>query len=96
MPLVLTHLELLPSNIILGDDSRVYVTDWRDTGFYPQWFQRAAMLDRWEILDGHWWKPMAMSCMAGFYAVQGRFFRNMPWYMGVQRELQEHIANRRV
>ncbi|KAG6835794.1 hypothetical protein H0H93_014657, partial [Arthromyces matolae] len=44
VPLVFTHLDLHPSNIILGDDGQLWVIDWADAGWYPSWFESASMV----------------------------------------------------
>ncbi|CAL1700404.1 unnamed protein product [Somion occarium] len=43
-PLVLTHGDLVPRNIILGDDGRLWIIDWGSSGVYPIWFEYAAMM----------------------------------------------------
>ncbi|GLB36840.1 putative choline/ethanolamine kinase [Lyophyllum shimeji] len=53
LPLVLTHLDLHPNNVIVGDDGRVWLIDWETAGFYPQWFEYASMRAGWDIL-GRW------------------------------------------
>ncbi|KZT00690.1 uncharacterized protein LAESUDRAFT_731995 [Laetiporus sulphureus 93-53] len=52
MPLVLTHLDLAPRNLLLGNDNRLWVLDWGLSGFYPRWFEYAAMVWDWEQLGG--------------------------------------------
>jgi aminoglycoside phosphotransferase (APT) family kinase protein len=37
--LVLTHQNLNPRNLIVGDDGRLWVVDWAWAGFYPRWFE---------------------------------------------------------
>ncbi|KAL5480166.1 hypothetical protein ACEPAI_1436 [Sanghuangporus weigelae] len=34
-PLVFTHMDLHPRNIILGDDGQLWIVDWSDAGWYP-------------------------------------------------------------
>ncbi|PPQ71206.1 hypothetical protein CVT26_011019 [Gymnopilus dilepis] len=36
-PLVLTHGDLSPRNILVGHDGRLWVVDWEWSGFYPPW-----------------------------------------------------------
>ncbi|KAG2097791.1 hypothetical protein BD769DRAFT_1700845 [Suillus cothurnatus] len=43
-PVVFTHQDLCPRNILLGRDGRVYVLDWEVSGFYPAWFEYASMV----------------------------------------------------
>jgi aminoglycoside phosphotransferase (APT) family kinase protein len=42
-PLVFTHQDLCPRNIILGHDGKVYLLDWETSGFYPAWFEYVGM-----------------------------------------------------
>lgn len=42
-PLVFTHKDLHPRNIILGDDGQLWVIDWAEAGWYPSWFEAASM-----------------------------------------------------
>lgn len=77
MPLVLTHLDLFPSNIILGDDGRVWLIDWEFAGYYPQWFEYASMREGWEILGR--WQKWIVGFMAGFYERQLHFIGCIGW-----------------
>lgn len=43
-PLVLTHGDLVPRNIILGEDGRLWIIDWGSSGVYPMWFEYATMM----------------------------------------------------
>ncbi|KAG1741334.1 kinase-like domain-containing protein [Suillus lakei] len=38
-PLVFTHQDLCPRNIMLARDGKVYMVDWEGSGFYPSWFE---------------------------------------------------------
>ncbi|OBZ76010.1 hypothetical protein A0H81_03299 [Grifola frondosa] len=54
-PLVFTHMDLFPRNILLADDGTLFVIDWGKSGFYPSWFEYAGMWDytsplSWKIL----------------------------------------------
>jgi len=42
-PLVLTHQDLNPRNIIVGPDGTLTVVDWTWAGFYPEWWESLAM-----------------------------------------------------
>ncbi|KAI0074919.1 kinase-like protein [Panus rudis PR-1116 ss-1] len=77
MPLVLTHLDLHTTNIIIGDDGRVWLIDWEYAGFYPQWFEYASMRDGWDILGR--WKLWILGFMAGFYERQLHFIFSIGW-----------------
>ncbi|OCB88675.1 hypothetical protein A7U60_g4148 [Sanghuangporus baumii] len=43
VPLVFTHMDLHPRNLILGDDGQLWIVDWNDAGWYPSWFEAASM-----------------------------------------------------
>lgn len=42
-PLVFTHMDLHPRNVILGDDGQLWIVDWSEAGWYPSWFEAASM-----------------------------------------------------
>jgi len=42
-PLVLTHQDLNPRNIIVGGDGTLSIVDWTWAGFYPEWWESVAM-----------------------------------------------------
>lgn len=42
-PLVFTHQDLCPRNIMLARDGKVYMVDWEGSGFYPSWFEYVGM-----------------------------------------------------
>ena len=77
LPLVLTHLDIHPNNIIIGDDGRVWLIDWEFAGFYPQWFEYASMREGWDILGK--WKVWILGFMAGFYEKQLDFIACIHW-----------------
>ena len=80
LPLVLTHLDIHPNNIIIGDDGRVWLIDWEFAGFYPQWFEYASMREGWDILGK--WGVWILGFMAGFYEKQLRFIASIWWAAG--------------
>ncbi|KAF5350567.1 hypothetical protein D9756_008740 [Leucocoprinus leucothites] len=41
--LVLGHQDLTPRNMIIGEDGQLWIIDWGNAGFYPPWFEYAAM-----------------------------------------------------
>ncbi|KAL5512350.1 hypothetical protein ACEPAG_3342 [Sanghuangporus baumii] len=43
-PLVFTHMDIHPRNMILGDDGQLWIIDWTDAGWYPSWFEAASMI----------------------------------------------------
>lgn len=42
-PLVFTHMDLHPRNAILGCDNQLWIVDWANAGWYPEWFEGASM-----------------------------------------------------
>ncbi|KAH9855700.1 kinase-like domain-containing protein [Lenzites betulinus] len=77
MPLVLTHLDIHPRNVLLSDDGRVWLIDWELAGFYPQWFEYIAMCGSWDIFGR--WQIWALGLIAGFYERQRRFMASIGW-----------------
>lgn len=77
LPLVLTHLDLHPGNIIVGDDGRVWLIDWEHAGFYPQWFEYASMVEEWDFLGR--WERWVLGFIAGFYERQLQFIGSIGW-----------------
>lgn len=77
LPLVLTHLDIHPDNVILDNDNRVWLIDWELAGFYPQWFEYVGMADRWDILGR--WERLFRGFVAGFYGRQLRFIASIGW-----------------
>lgn len=43
-PLVFSHLDLSPTNLMIGEDGLLYIIDWQYAGFYPQWMEYAGMM----------------------------------------------------
>ena len=43
-PLVFTHMDFHPRNVILGSDGQLWVIDWTNAGWYPTWFEAASMV----------------------------------------------------
>ena len=79
-PLVFTHLDLVPRNIMLGDDGRIWLIDFGLSGFYPEWFEYVAMFE-WERLG--WLGKVARQIVAGFYGKQARFMDYIWWALNV-------------
>ncbi|OCH87954.1 hypothetical protein OBBRIDRAFT_813878 [Obba rivulosa] len=77
LPLVLTHYDLAPRNLVLDNNNNLWVLDWGFTGFYPKWFEYAAMAFAWEQLG--WYGRLMAQLIAGFYEKQRRFFSDISW-----------------
>ena len=43
LPLVFSHMDLNPRNIIEGEDGTLWLIDWAWSGYYPPWFEYVAM-----------------------------------------------------
>lgn len=86
MPLVLTHLDLHPQNLIVSPDGRLWVVDWEFAGFYPQWFEYYEMMGGapWDILGRGCWKRWIVGFIAGFYQKQAAFLDGIDWALGTQ------------
>ncbi|KAJ3755134.1 kinase-like domain-containing protein [Lentinula raphanica] len=41
--LILAHQDINPRNIIVGEDGKLWMIDWAWSGYYPPWFEYAAM-----------------------------------------------------
>ncbi|EJF60726.1 kinase-like domain-containing protein [Dichomitus squalens] len=80
LPLVLTHLDISPHNVVVDNNSRIWLIDWEFAGFYPQWFEYVAMRSTWEIAGR--WKRWIIGFMAGFYERQTRFISEIGWAIG--------------
>ncbi|EIW85695.1 hypothetical protein CONPUDRAFT_48136, partial [Coniophora puteana RWD-64-598 SS2] len=76
-PLVLTHFDISPRNVIVDDNSRVWLIDWEHAGFYPQWFEYSALYNGWTL--GGRWKRWMVGFMAGFYERQANFISKIGW-----------------
>ncbi|KAI9056293.1 kinase-like protein [Trametes sanguinea] len=44
-PLVFTHGDLCPRNLIMGTDGRIWLIDFGCSGIYPRWFEAVASLE---------------------------------------------------
>ncbi|KAG5651795.1 hypothetical protein H0H81_007381 [Sphagnurus paluster] len=67
-PLVFTHNDLCPRNIILGEDGRLWMIDFGESGFYPPWFEYLSMIgvaeNRFQPAEMSWWDSIAL--IAGY------------------------------
>ncbi|EIW85702.1 hypothetical protein CONPUDRAFT_49132, partial [Coniophora puteana RWD-64-598 SS2] len=77
LPLVLTHFDIAPHNVMVDGNYRVWLIDWEHAGFYPQWFEYVAMYNGW-TLDGRW-KRWIVGFVAGFYERQANFISMIGW-----------------
>ncbi|EEB90401.1 hypothetical protein MPER_11400 [Moniliophthora perniciosa FA553] len=78
-PLVFSHLDLVPRNIILGADGRVWIIDWGFSGFYPPWFEYVAM--KRQAVDERLVNDVCFKYWEMFIPfICGPFFREERWY----------------
>ncbi|KZV94184.1 kinase-like protein [Exidia glandulosa HHB12029] len=78
-PLVFTHLDFKPRNILLDENNVVWLIDWGLAGFYPRHMEYAAMVGSWKVLLGHWLGYYVAGFIAGFYDRQRQFFDTISW-----------------
>jgi aminoglycoside phosphotransferase (APT) family kinase protein len=79
MPLVLTHMDFHPPNIIIDNDYHPWIIDWENAGFYPQWFQYTTMRYGWGILGRVTWRKWILGFVVGFYEKQAAFLAKINW-----------------
>ncbi|KAF8914375.1 hypothetical protein CPB84DRAFT_1957089 [Gymnopilus junonius] len=84
-PLVLTHLDLSPSNIILGNDGRLWLIDWAWAGFYPPWFEYVAMKDQSRNENVVGFEDMSWEAFVPF--ICGPYFKQEAWLREVAQIL---------
>ncbi|KAF5363641.1 hypothetical protein D9756_000918 [Leucocoprinus leucothites] len=77
-PLVNCHGDLVPRNMILGDDGWLWLVDWRFSGYYPPWFENYGMTiaarEEWMSLGNsykYWNLFLPFIC--------GGYFRQTAW-----------------
>ena len=80
LPLVFTHFDLSPRNLILDEGNRLWVIDFQLSGFYPQWFEYAAVLPTWRRIK-HCGRIAAF--VAGNHRERYRFLLNVDWAVNV-------------
>jgi hypothetical protein len=76
-PLVLTHQDLNLRNVIVGEDGRLWITDWEWAGYYPEWFEYVAMWrqnvdERISGTNDEFWKALIPF-------ICGPYFRQERW-----------------
>lgn len=76
-PLVITHSDLNPRHIIAGEDGRLWVVDWAWAGYYPPWFEYAAMTNQVETERLEGWYDRSWELIVPF--VCGPYFKQRQW-----------------
>lgn len=85
LPLVLTHLDIHPGNIVIDPSGRPWLIDWEYAGFYPKWFEYSAIVQSWALRGGPSWKQggrwtrWIAGVIAGFYVKQSKFLESITW-----------------
>lgn len=85
-PLVFTHADLKPSNIVLGQDDKLWLIDFGTAGFYPLPYEYVGMIDEWA---NDRFLPFrsrlvraAVGFISGFYAQwYESYYRPMSWIL---------------
>ena len=80
MPLVFTHFDLSPRNMILDERNRLWVIDLELSGFYPQWFEYVGVLATWGKIEYCRW---IAAFVAGRYWEQTLFFLKVSWAVNI-------------
>ncbi|KAI0314735.1 kinase-like domain-containing protein, partial [Amylostereum chailletii] len=73
-PLVLTHHDPNPRNVLVGDDGRLWLVDWAWSGFYPPWWEFVAMrrqAENEELKEPFWDAIIPLVC--------GPYFEQESW-----------------
>ncbi|KIJ35774.1 hypothetical protein M422DRAFT_261958 [Sphaerobolus stellatus SS14] len=75
-PLVLTHGDLGPHNIMLDDKNRVWIIDWGNAGLYPIWMEYTITCGWWEKYR---FGRFIAAFITGYYPFHLRFLRDISW-----------------
>ena len=88
LPLVFTHFDLSPRSLILDERNKLWVTDFRFSGFYPQWFEYAGVLPTWRNVGNVKHCKWIAAFVAGNYWKQNLFLVNVDWAVNVGHLIQ--------
>ncbi|KAJ3575736.1 hypothetical protein NP233_g909 [Leucocoprinus birnbaumii] len=82
-PLVMTHQDLNLRNIMIDEDSRIWIIDWGWAGYYPEWFEYVTMEaqnedDEISGTNDELWKAM-IPFICGPYFKQERWLGRLGW-----------------
>ena len=81
--LVLTHQDINPRNIIVGEDNRIWMIDFGWAGYYPPWFEYVAMMRQEEHeqdVGNHYpYFESLIPFICGSYFEQEYWLDNMSW-----------------
>ena len=87
-PLVLSHMDLNPRNIIEGDDGTIWLIDFAWSGYYPPWFEYVAMHRQLEVEEDLGFKDRFWEIMIPY--VCGPHFKQARWLDRAMRGLEYH------
>lgn len=74
-PLVFTHFDLRPENLILGKDNQLWLIDFGQSGFFPTPFEYVGMYPLWWlVLKNQLLMKLISRVVAGGYA---RYYQRM-------------------
>ncbi|EPQ55443.1 kinase-like protein, partial [Gloeophyllum trabeum ATCC 11539] len=66
-PLVFTHQDLCPTNLILDDSNRLWIIDWGMAGWYPSYFEYACIRSPEAFMSiDRGWIPAALSRLPNY------------------------------
>lgn len=85
-PVVFTHQDLCPRNILLGHDGKLYVLDWHRSGFYPAWFEYAGMVSDQHFESASWDLLVPWISHTMFIRTRNRiaeYMRNIGWALTI-------------
>ncbi|KAM0813013.1 putative Aminoglycoside phosphotransferase domain-containing protein [Seiridium cardinale] len=83
-PLVLTHHDLAPRNIMVDDQNKLWLVDWDKAGWYPSYFEYAGMHNFW--IPENWSRLDRLRWTLFSWIATG-------WYEQ-ERETIEHVRSR--
>ncbi|KAE9410749.1 hypothetical protein BT96DRAFT_237017 [Gymnopus androsaceus JB14] len=76
-PLVMTHQDLNPRNIIVSESGRIWIVDWEKVGYYPPWFEYVTMDGQMKFDDNYIMYDNWIPFICGPYFPQLRWLLKM-------------------
>jgi len=82
LPLVFTHLDISPQNLILDDQNRLWLIDFGFSGYFDKSFEYLGMRIGWDSF-GRWTSRILAWFVTGYYGRHWEFLRNIGWALNV-------------